>query len=112
MNMRTKIIGTFPALLCAAIILTAWSAEARAPRSREMTAVIQTINYDQRTVLLNGAAIRGPRELVWNSRTRFVHDWKFVPATALKSGMQARVFYRSPFFGKPFITKVVWENGN
>jgi len=30
---------------------------------------------------------------------------------SLKEDLRACVYYRSPFFGKPFVTKVVWTNG-
>ena len=40
--------------------------------------------------------------------TQFIKDWKFTDAAALKEGLRACVYYRSPFFGKPFVTKVVW----
>jgi hypothetical protein len=42
--------------------------------------------------------------------TRFIKGWKFTNDTALKMGLRACVYYLSPFFGKPFVTKVVWTN--
>ena len=40
--------------------------------------------------------------------TKFIKDWKFTDDIALKTGLRACVYYRSSFFGKPFVTKVVW----
>lgn len=110
MTTQFKTIGTFPALLLAVTFLATVSAKAHSPRSREMPAVIHSSNHDQRTVSLDCPQRRGPRELVWNSHTQFLRDWKFVPATELKDGIRVTVYYRSPFFGKPFVTKIIWKN--
>jgi|SRR5579883_1086345 len=110
MHMRTpskSICGLFLAIT----LLTAPHAEAHSPRAREAVAVIRTINHDKRTLTLDYPHDHGPRELVWNSNTRFLRDWKFVPATELKAGTRMKAYYHSPFFGKPFATKIVWENG-
>ena len=111
MKPRFKTIGMISALVLAVTFLTTPSAEAHAPRARESQAVVQTINHDKRTLTLSYPQGRGPRELVWHSDTKFLRDWKFVPATELKEGTHATFYYHSPFFGKPFVTKVVWENG-
>jgi hypothetical protein len=48
----------------------------------------------------------------WNVSTwPVIHNWHFAPADELKDGTRAVVYYRTPFFGKPFVTKVVWVNG-
>lgn len=109
--MQSQTITALSALLLTATLLSTPNAEARPPRAREAVAVIQTINYDKRTLSLDYPQGRGPRELVWNSDTKFLHDWKFVPATELKDGTRATVYHRLPFFGKPFVTQVVWTNG-
>ena len=44
------------------------------------------------------------------SQTQFVRNWEFEGADALKPGTRGRVYYHSPFFGKPFVAKVVWTN--
>src|SRR5689334_16133751 len=110
MATRSKTTNALAALLLTATLLTTPNAEARPPRAREALAVIQTLNYDKRTVSLDYPQGRGPCELIWNSHTQFLRDWKCVPATELKNGTRATVYYRSPFFGKPFVTKIVWIN--
>ncbi len=97
-------------VLLLVVALTTSNVEAHAPRAREAFAIIQTINYDKRILSLNYPQDRGPQELAWNSATKFLRDWKFVPAAELKNGTRVTVYYRSPFFGKPFVTKVVWTN--
>jgi hypothetical protein len=37
---------------------------------------------------------------------------KTVSATELKVGMDVTIYYHSPFFGKPYATKVVWTNNS
>ena len=93
------------------VALMTLNAAAHTPRAREAIASVQTINYDKRTLWLTDLQGRGPREMIWHSDTIFLRDWKVVSATELKEGTHARVYYHSPFFGKPFITKVIWENG-
>jgi hypothetical protein len=109
MKMRFKTVKAFTVVVVMAAFLTTQKAEARPPRARQVVAVVQAINCDKRTLSLNYPQGRGPRELIWNSATKFLRDWKFVPAAELKNGTQATVYYHSPFFGKPFATKVVWN---
>ena len=108
---RLKIIRAFFGLWLAGALLTTINAQAHAPRAREATAVVQTINHDKRTLALRYSQRRGPRELIWHSDTKFLRDWKCVSATELKDGTRATFYYHSPLFGKPFVTKVVWESG-
>ena len=110
MTMRFKTVKAFSVLVLMAAFLTAQTAEARPPRARQVVAVVQTINSDKRTLSLIYPQGRGPRELIWNSATKFLRDWKFVPASELKDGTRATVYYHSPFFGKPFVAKIVWIN--
>jgi len=60
--------------------------------------------------MLTYAQEKGPQKLIWNSDTLFLRNWKTVPATELKQGAHITVYYHSPFFGKPFVTKVVLDN--
>ena len=108
MTTRSKTTGIFPALLLVTTFLITPRAEAHAPRAREVSAVIQAINHEQRTLSLETPKGGGPRELVWDKSTKFLRDSKFVPATELKAGTRVTVYYHSPFFGKPFATKIVW----
>jgi hypothetical protein len=44
----------------------------------------------------------------WKPGTSFVRGGEFDRADSLKEGARVCVYYRSPFFGRPFVTKVVW----
>ena len=102
-----KIIGTFLLLACC---FANFSVFAHTPHAREAHGVIQSIDYQKRMLTLTYAQEKGPQKLIWNSVTQFLRDLKSVPATELKQGAHLTVYYHSPFFGKPFATKVVLDN--
>lgn len=103
--------GPFRALLVAATLFAATDAFAHTTRSRPVEATIESIELESRTLTISPAKGKGPSDLALTKRTTFVHNWKFAPASELKPGKRAVVYYRSPFFGKPFVTKIVWVNG-
>lgn len=86
--------------------------QARPPRARERQCFIQTIERDSRTMTLQCGKDAKALELVWTKQTTFLQDGKFADAASLKTGQAVAVYYRSPFFGKRFATKVVWKNGS
>lgn len=98
-------------LLLAMVCATASDAWARPPRAREQRCVIQTIQPNSRAMTLRCGKDAEPLELVWTKQTQFVKDWRFTESAQLKPGQQATVYYHSPFFGKKFATKVVWQSG-
>jgi hypothetical protein len=101
---------TAPVILLFAIMFLATpNAGAHSPLAREASAIVQTINHDKRILTLNYPQGRGPQVVVWNSDTEFLCNGKTVPATALKEGTHATIFYHTPFFGKPFATKITWS---
>ena len=104
-SLISKNIGTLLLLVCC---FANSSALAHTPRARETRGVIQSIDYQKQILTLTYAQESGPQKLAWRSDTQFLKDSKPVPATKLKEGAQVTVYYHSPFFGKPFATKVVW----
>lgn len=80
-------------------------------QAREVHAVIQSIDFQKRTLTLTHLQRRGPQKFIWKTATEFLRDRKLVPATELKEGTRVTVYYHSPFFGKPFVTKIVWDSG-
>lgn len=112
MNARFKNIGTFSALLLAGALLNPSNAEARPPRARELCGVIQAIDLQTCSLTIQSPKRGQPATFAIKSDTRFIKDWKFAESASLKEGLRACVYYRSPFFGKPFVTKVVWVNQN
>ncbi len=109
MNARFKNLGTFSALLLAGALLNPSNAGARPPRARELCGVIQAIDLQTRSLTIQSPKRDQPATFAVKSDTRFIKDWKFAEAAALKEGLRACVYYRSPFFGQPFVTKIVWS---
>lgn len=97
-------------LVLLVLCLAALNTWARPPRAREACGLLQNIDLDSRSLTLKADKEGRPLEVVWTGDTRFLKDWKFDAPTALKPGMRACVYYRSPFFGKPFVTKVTWTS--
>jgi len=112
MKSRIKSISILPALLLAGAFAVAPNAEARAPRARELCGIIQAVDPQSGSLTIQTSKENAPAVFVLKRDTRFIEDWKFADAGALKVGLRARVYYRSPFFGKPFVTKVVWTKQN
>lgn len=92
------------------LFFTAPVAQAHSARARELAVTVQMIRADARSLTLVPTKTKSPREFVWYKSTRFIENNHFVDAAALKEGMQVKVYYHSPFFGKPFVTKVVWSS--
>lgn len=87
-------------------------AHARPPRARELSVTVQSVRPETRTLVVIPAEDLTPREYVWTKSTEFVENRRFVDASALKEGMSAKIYYHTPFFGKPYVSKVVWLSEN
>ena len=103
--------GPFCALLVAAALIGATDAFAHTTRSRPVEATVESVSLDNRTLTIAPTKGKGPAVLALTKQTKFIHNWKFAPASELKKAAHATVYYRTPFFGKPFVTKIVWVNG-
>lgn len=112
MKTRLKTIGIFPALLLAGVFALPPGAEAHAPRARELCGIIQSTDSQSGTLTIQTPRRIAPATFVIKRDTRFIKDWKFTDAGSLKEGLRVCVYYHSPFFGKPFVTKVVWTKQN
>ena len=97
-------------VLLAVLCVATPSARAHSVHAREFEATIQSIRMETRTLVVISAKAKFPREMVWNKSTSFVEDDHFVEAAKLPKGVQVRLYYHSPFFGKPYLTKVVWNS--
>ena len=94
-------------LVLGALCLAAVNGWARPPRAREACGVLQNVDLNARTLTLAPEEGEHPLEVVWKRDTKFLKNWKFESANALNKGGRACIFYHSPFFGKPFVTKVI-----
>jgi hypothetical protein len=82
---------------------------AHAPSTRELSGVIQTVDLNHRLIVF--ITDKGARKMIFavSPQTRYVRDGNFVAAAALPEGTPAQIWYRTPFFGRRILTKVVWE---
>lgn len=103
--------AVIPALVLAVFCIAATDAWARAPRARERQCVVQTIEPNSRAMTLRCGKDAEPLELVWTKDTQFLNNWRLTNAAQLKPGQTVTVYYHSPFFGKKFATRVVWQSG-
>ena len=110
MKTQFKTISIFSTLLLAGTLLTAHSAQARPPRARELCGVIQTVDVQTHTLTIQSPKHDVLATFAIKRDTQYIKDWKFTDSASLKEGLRACVYYRSPFFGKAFATKIVWTN--
>jgi len=110
MKISMKAIRFGPVLL-GLVFFLAITASARTVRSRPASGTVEALDTQARTVKISPTSDKAPTELALTRQTKFVHDWHCALASELKPGTRAVVYYRTPFFGRPFVTKVVWVNG-
>ena len=106
MNGKFKIIGALALMVLGFGSVDAW---ARPPRAREQCGVLDRIDRETRALTVRRTKEGKPLEVIWTNQTKFIGNWKFDSSSSLKEGSHVCVYYRSPFFGKPFVTKVVWR---
>lgn len=106
---RNAIAPSLSLLVLTALCLTAATSSARPPRARELCGVLQNVDGGAHQMVLLPKGSGKPLELDWKPDTSFVRGGEFDRAASLKEGARLCVYYRSPFFGRPFVTKVVWQ---
>ncbi len=99
----------FVTLLLGASIVGNAEALALTPHGRDAAGVIERLNENTKTFQLRQSKDAKPITLSWNSLTRFIEGAQFVDASKLRKGTPVSVSYHSPFFGNPFVTKVVLD---
>ena len=96
-------------LLIALLIGAAPASHARSPQGRHLTGTIQQADATTRhAVLLTND--KSSVSFAWNQNTDFVAGTEFVPASRLSRGAPVEIILHRPFFGEPFVTKVVFLN--
>lgn len=96
--------------LCITVLLgIGFIADAAAipPTGRRRTGTIEHVDSSTRQLTFRANREERPRVFIWNKRTRFVRNVNFVEPSALHAGARADVTYHSPFFGEPFVSRVV-----
>ncbi len=103
-----KLAGAFVLIASFAASTDAW---ARPPRPREWCGVLEQFDPGARELTVRSSSGGKSLEAVWTKGSRFVRTRN--PASVAAQTKEARVcaHYRSPLFGRPFVTKVVWSDG-
>lgn len=83
-------------------------AQAHSPRARELLVTVQSMRPEARAIVVIPIGEGTPHEFVWTKSTQFIEDWRFVDASMLKKGMKAKIYYHTPFFGMPYVSKIMW----
>ena len=104
-----KITGQLFAILML-LMLSNLNASAHTTRSRELCGTIESIDHAQHMLIVLSPKTGQARQFLVRKDTKFLKDWQSADANAAVASSHACVYYRSPFFGKPFITKVVLLN--
>lgn len=93
-------------------LLTGQEVSALSPRSRPAEGLLVSLDLVDRSLWFQPVGHDRPVELALTRQTRFLRNQTPVAADGLKPGVKVIVHYRSPFFGKPFITKVTWSEAH
>ncbi len=96
------------ALMIVFAAFTSIDAVARTPQPRQLCGTIQQLDLAKQTFTVRPENRKPALVLVWKRDTRFIDFPKFSSSAALTNGLNICVQYHTPFFGKPFATKVVW----
>lgn len=98
----------FQLALIVGCLLAGAPAQALPPLGNESDGLIQSVDRNVRTVTVKIEGDSRLRNFEWNKQTQFFEHGKFAAADALKPGAAVSIRYQTPFFGKPFLTKVVF----
>jgi len=96
----------FSAIACC--LLTASAANAMPRLGREGTGLVQSVDRNNRRFAIKLEGDARLRTFDWNKDTRFFQGYASTNPRALRSGIIVSIYYHVPFFGRPFVTKVVF----
>ncbi len=77
------------------------------PTGRRHTGTIEYVDLQTQHLAFRADREEKAKTYIWNKRTRFVREISFVEASELRSGTRADVTVHSPFFGEPFVSRVI-----
>lgn len=96
-------------LLLAIVAATTPFAEALPNTGRRISGTIENVDFQAKEVILRTEKSGSPISLVWIKRTRFSINATPADASILKKGRQVNAIYHSPFFGRPYVTRVTLQ---
>lgn len=104
LNVKTK--SLLIALVLSFLLSLATPAAAITPHGRLITGTIKKVDTAAREVEMLREDNGTLKTFVWNRYTNFIANAQFADASILKKGARVEVNCHTPFFGKPFVTKV------
>ena len=109
--MKTNSFGGRTLIIMAAILFLGkpnnW---AHSPHSRPLAGIVQSIDREKHLLSIAPSKPGATREFLWRKHTSFIADQHFTEPKEIEPGTSVVVYYQSPLFGKPFVTRVVSEN--
>ena len=81
-------------------------ATATTSRPRVITGTVKKVDAPAKEVEMLREDDGTLKTFVWNKHTSFIANAQIADATILKKGARVEVNCHTPFFGKPFVTKV------
>jgi hypothetical protein len=82
-------------------------AAAHSPTGRHCTGTIEKVDPSAQMITFRADREERAKTFVWNKRTQFVREIGFVESSALRKGARADVTYHAPFFGEPFVSRIL-----
>ena len=67
------------------------------------------MDHDTQSLVFKAGKDKKPLVLDWNKDTGFLKIGQAATAAQLKSGISVSIHYRKPTFGRPLLTKVIWN---
>lgn len=94
-------------LMVAILAATAPFAAALPNTGRRITGTIENVDAQAKEVTLRPASKGSAISFVWNKRTIFSTSTRPADASILKKGRRVDTIYHTPFFGKPYVSRVM-----
>lgn len=95
------------ALLFAFLASFATPASARTHPGTHLTGTILKVDAGMQEVEMQGEDNGTLIKFTWSSRTAFFANGQAADAAIVKKGARVDVIYHMPFFGKPWVAKIV-----
>ena len=94
-------------VILATLTLTSPDSFAHTTRAREFCGTIASIDSSHGIVEVKSERSAKILNVVLGERSHLLKDWKRVDRSAVSDGVRVCVYYRSPLFGKPYVSKIV-----
>ena len=107
--MRTSKLKTHLLTLVALLALSNINVSAHTARARELCGTVSELDSSSQTIQVKERSGR-IRAFVLKKDATLLREWKRADLDAVAPGLQACVYFHSPFFGRPFVTKIIVLN--